>query len=107
MNALQHGFEGMLVGEIRITAGRAGDRLVIDFEDNGRGMTSEQLERMYAPFCTTARRSGGVGFGLHIVYGLVTRMLGGTITCRSRSGSGTSFRIELPLASEVRRHAHG
>ncbi|MBD3220082.1 PAS domain-containing protein [bacterium] len=103
MNALQHGFEGMLVGEIRINAGRDGDRLVIDFEDNGRGMTSEQLERMYDP----ARRSGGAGLGLHIVYSLVTRTLGGTITCRSRSGSGTSFRIELPLTSEVRRHAHG
>ncbi len=111
MNALQHGFDDMLVGEIRIAARRDGDRLVIDFQDNGRGMTCEQLERMSDPFYTTARRSGGADLGLHIVYSLVTRTLGGTITSRSRSGSGTSFRIELPLtsehSSEVQRHAHG
>lgn len=99
-NALQHGFDGMLVGEIRLVVTRDPSRVIIEFSDNGRGMTGEQLERLYDPFYTTARQSGGVGLGLHIVYSLVTRSMGGSITCRSRSGSGTTFRIEVPATDD-------
>jgi signal transduction histidine kinase len=53
----------------------------------------------FDPFFTTRRGEGGTGLGLHIVYNLVTRKLGGRIVLSSRLGEGTTFRISLPRAA--------
>lgn len=97
MNAVQHAFDGMLVGRISIDVAREGDRIALQVRDDGQGMTPEQIERIYEPFYTTARQRGGLGLGLHIVFSLVTRNFGGQITCHSTVGQGTSFRILLPV----------
>lgn len=108
MNALKHAFEGMLVGRIAIEVIAEGDSVVMTVSDDGCGMSAEQRERIYEPFYTTTRADGGMGLGLHIVYSLVTRNLGGQIDCRSRVGQGTTFRIELPMTEELEgsRHEH-
>ncbi len=100
LNALQHAFDGMLVGEIRIRAQDDDGRLVLSVADNGGGMTREQQTHMFEPFYTTARTRGGMGLGLHIVYSLVTRNLGGEIRCDSRPGKGSVFTITCPLIKE-------
>jgi signal transduction histidine kinase len=51
---------------------------------------------VFEPFFTTRRGSGGTGLGLHLVYNLVTQLLGGSITCASSPGHGTEFTIRLP-----------
>ena len=48
---------------------------------------------------TTRRSEGGTGLGLHIVYNLVTRRLGGRIMVSSAPWRGTTFRITLPLSA--------
>jgi two-component system, NtrC family, sensor histidine kinase PilS len=68
------------------------DRLRITFSDTGRGMSPEQVERLFEPFSSS---TGGTGLGLSIVYQIV-REHGGTINVRSREGRGTTIMIELP-----------
>ena len=88
MNSLNHGFEGMLVGQISIVARLEDEGLVLEYGDNGNGMNKRDLARIYEPFFTTKRGRGGTGLGLHIVYSNVTQDLGGNITCASKPGQG-------------------
>ena len=48
---------------------------------------------------TTARGQGSTGLGMHIVFNVVTATLGGTISCTSEPGQGTSFRVTVPLTA--------
>jgi len=98
MNALQHGFEGREqpgLLEIHVSRPREG-RVVIDFRDNGNGISADNLPRVFDPFFTTRRGTGGTGLGLHIVYNLVSQVLGGTIAVSSRLGEGSRFTISFP-----------
>lgn len=70
----------------------ANGRLNINFIDNGRGMSQEQVEHLFEPFSST---TGGTGLGLSIVYQII-RDHGGTINVRSWEGIGTTISIELP-----------
>ncbi len=101
MNSLLHGFEGLLVGEITIQARRTDGHIELDYRDNGNGMGRQELARLYEPFFTTKRGRGGTGLGMHIVYNNVTQTLGGNISCASKPGRGTRFRIRVPLMAEV------
>jgi two-component system sensor histidine kinase PilS (NtrC family) len=76
-------------------------RLRITFTDTGRGMTPEQVERLFEPFSST---TGGTGLGLSIVYQII-RDHGGTINVRSREGKGTTIAIELPSESRMQESA--
>lgn len=75
----------------------------LDFlcEDNGIGMSSEFLERIFIPFervrNTTISKIEGTGLGMAIVKNLVDRM-GGKITVESEEGVGSRFLVTLPLA---------
>src|SRR6266849_4542191 len=89
-NALQAMPDG---GTLRISVmSPEPDRLRISFIDSGRGMTPEQVERLFEPFSST---TGGTGLGLSIVYQII-RDHSGTINVRSRLGEGTTITIELP-----------
>jgi CheY-like chemotaxis protein len=70
----------------------------ISFKDNGPGIPKENLEKIFNPFFTTREVGEGSGLGLSISYGIVTQH-GGKIYTRSRSGSGATFFIELPVTS--------
>jgi len=69
--------------------------VVIETEDNGRGMTREILDHLFHPFFTTRRDSGGTGLGLSISYGIIKEH-GGRIGVLSQIGSGTKFTLFLP-----------
>lgn len=78
-----------------------GNRVVIEVEDNGRGIADTDHERVFELF----RRSGaqtkpGEGIGLAHVRTMV-RSLGGDVTLRSVLGEGTTFIINLPRDSRV------
>jgi len=89
-NALQAMPDG---GTLRISLKEVdGNRWRLGFTDTGRGMTPEQVERLFEPFTST---TGGTGLGLSIVYQII-RDHNGTINLRSRQGSGTTITIELP-----------
>jgi PAS domain S-box-containing protein len=97
-NALVHGFAQAEAGllEIEVSQPRNG-RLTMTVSDNGCGIAAEHLPRIFDPFFTTRLGQGGSGLGLHIVYSIATRVLGGRIEARSTPGTGTTFVLELPL----------
>jgi signal transduction histidine kinase len=96
LNSLMHAFDNSRAGHIRITVSFARDVLELTFADDGKGMPEEVRQRVFEPFFTTRRGSGGTGLGLHLVYNLVTQLLRGMIVCTSSPGKGTQFTIRLP-----------
>lgn len=100
LNAVKHGFDGVPEGTIHIEARPVGvGQVEINFYDDGKGMADDVQRRAFDPFFTTRRGEGGTGLGLHIVYNLVTRRLGGRIMLSSAPWRGTTFRITLPLSA--------
>jgi signal transduction histidine kinase len=96
MNSLIHGFADGRPGEIFIKAESVGYDVVVSYSDNGAGMDAEQKERIYDPFYTTRRGSGGTGLGMNIVYNLVTQTLKGSILLETSPGQGAVFLLTLP-----------
>lgn len=73
-----------------------GAYVVISVEDNGHGIKSENLQRVFEPFYTTKEIDQGTGLGLSVVQGIVHRHRG-EITVESIEGRGTTFTVYLPL----------
>jgi len=65
-------------------------------KDDGEGMSPELKDRAFEPFFTTKDDGKGVGLGLAVVYGIV-QAHGGDIEVESVPGSGTLFRVTLPV----------
>jgi signal transduction histidine kinase len=87
----------------RITARRAGKdgKLVrVEFYDNGVGIKRADLQKVFDPFFTTRRETGGTGLGLSVSFGIV-RDFGGTITVESEEGQFTRFIIELAAVEAI------
>ncbi len=101
VNSLEHGFETMIAGTITINVSTDVFGVVIDYRDDGRGMTREQRHRLYEPFFTTKRNRGGTGLGMHIVWNNVKHALGGSITCVSAPGKGARFTLVIPQHVEA------
>jgi len=79
---------------VDVRAGVDGDRVVIDVEDDGPGISSGNRARVFEPFFTTRRDVGGTGLGLPISRSLV-RHSGGALEL-TPAHRGASFRITLP-----------
>jgi PAS domain S-box-containing protein len=77
---------------------KPGDYVLLSMADTGHGMERETLEHIFDPFYTTKEVGKGTGLGLAIVYGIVKNHEG-YVMCYSRPGSGTSFRIYLPVSA--------
>jgi len=97
MNSLTHGFSDDVPGLITIRAHVTDESLILEYEDDGVGITKENLTRIFDPFFTTNRKKGGSGLGLNIVYNLVTGRLNGKIQCESVVNEGVKFSIKVPL----------
>lgn len=105
LNSLLHAFEAGEGGHVRIAAREVDGRLHLDYQDDGKGVTPDQLGHLFEPFFTTRRGRGGSGLGLHIVYKLVTDSLGGNIRVAGEPGQGLRFHIEFPLRQTARAEA--
>lgn len=76
---------------------RAGLHARLSVRDNGEGMSPAVQKRIFEPFFTSRKRSGGTGLGLSMTQSIVT-MHGGAITVASRPGQGAAFHVLLPCA---------
>ncbi len=95
-NSIHHG----AATSIRIEARLKGDSLLIRFEDNGKGIPTEHLDRVFERFWvgepSRNRSRGGTGLGLAIVKHIIA-LHRGSIQVSSELGKGTRFEAELPL----------
>jgi signal transduction histidine kinase len=84
-------------GKISVRTRPSEDGVVLEFADDGPGMSPEVRSRVFEPFFTTKPVGKGTGLGLSISHGIVERH-GGTMTVESEPGHGARFTIRLPLA---------
>jgi two-component system, sporulation sensor kinase E len=89
VQALNHG------GILRVTTSRSDTHLQISFEDNGTGISVEDMAHITEPYFT--RKKDGTGLGLFIVQRILHEH-GGHLELLSEPGRGTTARILLPLA---------
>lgn len=94
-NSILHGFEGKENGKIIIKVIDKGERLDIEYIDDGIGIDESIKEKVFEPFVTTKRARGGSGLGLSIVYNLISSSFGGSVRVESEKGCGVHFYITL------------
>jgi two-component system, OmpR family, sensor histidine kinase KdpD len=87
-----------------LRAHRAGDTVVLEIIDHGRGVPDELKDRMFEPFQRLDGRGGdpsggtGVGLGLAVVRGFLDTM-GGTVRATDTPGGGLTMQVTLPCAA--------
>jgi two-component system NtrC family sensor kinase len=82
-------------GRVTIEARPAPDGAILVVSDTGAGIQREYQDHIFEPFFTTKEAGKGIGLGLAVVYGIVTRHHG-EIRLDSEPGRGTAFTIRLP-----------
>jgi two-component system NtrC family sensor kinase len=92
MNALEATPTG---GRVALGARPEGEGVALTVSDTGTGIPEADQARIFEPFFTTKEAGKGVGLGLAVVYGIVTRH-GGQIEVASRPAAGTVFTVHLP-----------
>ncbi len=87
-------------GTITVRTGRDGPEVWAEIQDNGSGIPPEHLGRIFEPFFTTKPVGVGTGLGLSIANSIV-RGHDGRIEVRSEVGSGSVFRVILPVGGNA------
>jgi CheY-like chemotaxis protein len=97
-NAVKYNREG---GSVMVRAKHLGDRARIAVTDTGLGIPQDQLPKLFVPFERLGAESTGVeGTGLGLVLALrLTEAMGGRLGVESQPWIGSTFHVELPLAS--------
>lgn len=88
--------------DIKIRTRGYSDRICLEIEDNGKGIASENMEKMFEPFFTTKDPDKGTGLGLSISYGIIKEMKG-EISVQSKSDEFTKITVSLP---KIRNKSH-
>lgn len=83
-------------GRLSISTFESTYEVIVTVADAGAGITETDSRQVFDPFFTTKPPGKGTGLGLAVCYGIVTAH-GGRIDVDSSSGSGSSFRVSLPL----------
>jgi len=97
INSLMHAFDDKTVdAEIIIKAWIEKNNLYFTYEDNGKGIDNENINKIFEPFFTTKLGHGGSGLGLSIVYNLVKYKLNGNIFCKNKK-NGIKITINIPI----------
>jgi two-component system, OmpR family, phosphate regulon sensor histidine kinase PhoR len=100
-NAVKYSHEG---GKIRLAADRRGDEIMLSVSDNGVGISSEDLPRIFERFYRAdkarSRKLGGTGLGLSIVKH-IAQLHGGRVEADSETGKTTTIRVIFPVVTQT------
>ena len=83
-------------GKITLITRMKDDNVEVIVSDTGKGMTHEQMGKMFLPFFTTKEVGKGTGLGLSISLSIV-ELMGGSIDVQSMPDAGSSFIVSLPI----------
>lgn len=102
MNAVQaiKSQERKEMGHIAVAVDRVNEFITINISDDGPGIRSEHINKIFNPFFTTKEVGAGTGLGLSISYDIIVNKHRGTIDVKSELGIGTEFIISLPIKLE-------
>jgi CheY-like chemotaxis protein/anti-sigma regulatory factor (Ser/Thr protein kinase) len=107
INLLSNGIKYTERGSVTFTVRYRSEIAEFEIADTGRGIASEDLERIFEPFergsSQEVRAIPGTGLGLTITK-LLTQIMGGEVLVQSSSPAGTVFVVRLPL-SRARQEA--
>jgi PAS domain S-box-containing protein len=93
-NALQAMPQG---GRLEVNCSLHDRQLEISFQDNGDGLTAEEMDHIFQPFYSTKEGAQGLGLGLPICQKILARY-DGRLAVESQRGQGTTVRVLLPYA---------
>ncbi len=82
-------------GTVRIKTRRSGDFIEVEFKDDGCGMNERTKAKAFNPFFTTKEVGKGMGLGLSLSYGILSK-LHGSIVVESELGKGAAFLVRIP-----------
>lgn len=97
-NALQ-AMEGNENGVIHISTYMEGDMVKVSVQDNGCGMTEEQMSKIFEPYYTT--KNTGTGLGLTVIFKIMKEH-NGDIVVHSKKGEGSQFILQIPVPQSER-----
>ena len=89
-------------GTVRIVVESTSSEIVVQVIDSGRGLTAQQIDRLFVPFDRLGAENSevsGTGIGLALARQL-TQALGGRLEVASVPGEGSSFTVRLPAGQE-------
>jgi len=109
-NSVKHGFSNS--GDNDISASNASQvnkititvkqhstgEVTVNYCDNGRGLSKNAEQHVFEPFFTTARKQGGIGLGMSIVFNLISQKLNGSIELKNAK-SGACFHYKFKATS--------
>lgn len=103
LNSKLHGFDESIGRKetIGIIVKQVNKDIHITYTDNGKGISKSNCSKIFEPFYTTKRESGGSGLGMHVVYNLITQKLGGKVRINSEEGHGVEFLISFPMDNNL------
>jgi len=85
---------------LKIMTGKKDKYLYISFQDNGPGISPEDLSHIFEPFYSTQEKVSQVGLGLWVSHSMITAY-GGHIRVKSETGKGSLFTVELPISGGI------
>lgn len=95
INLIRNAFQAMeQTGHIQFVLSREGEMATIQVRDNGKGIPSSEINKIFDPFYTT--KEEGTGLGLSLCQKIIEDH-DGTISVESELGVGTIFTVNLPI----------
>lgn len=95
-NSIEHGFKKSKSGSIGIHVSQNKEELIINYQDDGIGISEEERSSVFEPFFSTQRTNGKVGLGLNIINNTITNTYHGQIHLVD-SPIGVRYEIIIPL----------
>ena len=97
-NSIEHGFKDLASGSIGIHVSKTGQDIVINYQDNGSGISEQERTSVFEPFFSTQKESGKIGLGLSVITNTISNTYKGQIQLVD-SPIGVRYEIIIPLLS--------